>query len=76
MPLSNDLATYNTGGGAPTIIADLSNLASSVYATVTGRPVATVNQQVAAAQAPPATTLSGLLPLVVLGLVIWLFVKK
>ena len=75
MPLANDLGTYSTGGGAPTIIADLSNLASSVYATVTGRPVATVQTQVAAAQ-NPAPALGGLLPLLVLGLVIWLIVKK
>jgi nitrate/nitrite transporter NarK len=73
VPLGNDLATYTTGGGAPTIIADLGNLGSAIYSTVTGRPVATTVQVVPAQQPAP---LGGLLPLLVLGLVVWLIVKK
>lgn len=74
MPLGNDLSTY-TPGGAPTIIGDLANLAGSVYATVTGRPVATVQTQIAAQQVPMQST-GGLTMLILLGVVIWLVVRK
>lgn len=75
--LPNDIAQTYPGGTVPTIIADVAGAATAVYGTVTGRPVpltTTVTTPTIVAQ--QTTQGSGLLTLVLIGVVAFLLLRK